>query len=105
MRQELWTRVVKALPTGMTVDQVARLFRRSPALVKRRLAGVGYKVKLPSRRTYQLPEWVTKADWTMPNVEIAAKFGVSRERVRQFRVKLKKPFVESRGKKANAKAR
>lgn len=36
-------------------------------------------------------------DWSMPNVDIARKMGVSRERVRQLRNNWGKPPVESRG--------
>ena len=42
-----------------------------------------------------------QVNWKLPNVEIARKFGVSRERVRKLREKLCKPFVESRGRKCN----
>lgn len=81
----------------MSVKQVARLFRRSETLTRRRLKANGYQAKEVYK--YSMPTWVKRADWKQPNIVISRKFKVSRERVRQFRVKLGHPKVECRGRR------
>jgi hypothetical protein len=95
---EVWTRLVEALPAGLTVSRAAKIFRRSFQVTRRRLLENGYEPR-PERkkRVFPTPEWVLKADWKQPNIDIARKHGMCRERVRQWRLKLHKPKVESRG--------
>lgn len=91
--------MIRALPAGLKVEQAARVFRRSYTLTRRRLVANGYAFR--EARKYEPPAWALKADWSLPNVDIARKYKLTRERVRQFRKKLKKPKVESRGRKLN----
>jgi len=95
MTQKIWSQMIKALPAGLTAEKAARIFRRSVTLTRRRLKENGYAIK--EARKYEIPAWAAAADWSRPNVDIARKFQLSRERVRQFRKKLGHPIVECRG--------
>lgn len=95
MTQTLWKQLIQALPKGKPAEWVASIFRRDPVTVRRILIKHGYE--LPKKRKYQLPEWVCRVDWKQTNAEIAKKFKISRERVRQFRKKLGKPKVGGPG--------
>lgn len=97
MKQEIWSDLIKALPPNLTVEKAARIFRRSITLTRRRLLANGYKLK--EARKYEIPAWAREANWNLPNVDIARKYSISRERVRKFRLKLGKPFVEARGRR------
>lgn len=103
MKQELWAKLIKNLPPNLTAEKAARIFRRSVTLTRRRLIENGYKVKLA--RKNGLPEWASKANWRLANIDIARKYNVTRERVRKYRIKLGKPFVEARGRKYNGQGR
>lgn len=52
-------------------------------------------------KKYNPPAWAKNASWDMPNVDIAKKYGISRERVRVFRKRLGHPPVEARGRRTN----
>jgi len=97
MLPSLWKRLFAALPPNLTLDQACRIFRRSPCVVRRYVKATGYPLK--RRAKYAIPEWAEQADWSRPNIEIAQQFRITRERVRQFRKKLNKPKIESRGRK------
>ena len=95
MKQEIWATMIKALPPNLTAKQASRIFRRSISLTRIRLTKYGYAFK--EARKYEIPAWAAEADWTLPNIDIARKYNLSRERVRKFRQRLGKPFVEARG--------
>jgi len=97
MKQEIWANLIKHLPPNLTVMQAARIFRRSISLTRNRLSVNGYRVK--ESKKYEIPAWAKTADWNRPNIDIARKNGISRERVRKFRKKLGLPLVEARGRK------
>lgn len=101
MRSELWRKLIGALPPNLTVLEVARIFRRSPEVMERRLREAGYVYRV-TRRGVLIAPWSLEADWRLPNVDIARKFGVTRERVRQVRRKLGLPPVECRGRRREA---
>lgn len=98
MKLEVWNRMISALPQGLTVEQAAKVFRRSPRVTRQRLLMAGYS---PSKKrgVENLPARVINADWTLPNVVLARRWGLSRERVRQYRNLLGHPKVECRGKR------
>lgn len=97
MKQDIWKNLIKSLPPNLTVAKVAQLFRRSITLTRRRLKENGYKAK--EKKKYRMPQWAANADWTQPNIVIARKYGLTRERVRAFRKFLGHPKVECRGRK------
>jgi hypothetical protein len=101
MKQEIWNTLIAALPPDLTPVEVARIFRRSENLTRRRLLAVGYRFKVAS--SYEVPDWAREANWNLPNVDIARKFNISRERVRVYRNKLGHPFVEARGRVRHVK--
>lgn len=101
MNSEIWTVLLKALPPGMTVEAVSKALGKSEETIRRRGKQVGYKFSLKERYVYRKPSWVIRANWRMSNIEISREFGMSRERVRQWRLKLGKSKVESRGRKCN----
>jgi hypothetical protein len=103
MRKELWSALLKPvvshLGKRLTVKRVSGILNQPESLVKKRLIENGYVPHTP--RKYRIPDWVLKANWDLPNIAIAQKYKMTRERVRQYRVKLGKPKVESRGRKPN----
>jgi hypothetical protein len=98
MKENIWPNMIAALPHGMTLEQVAMFFRRSENLMRRRLIEAGYVVR--KIRATGVPNWAKSLDWKQPNVDLAEKLGVSRERVRQIRKAMGKPRVEARGRRA-----
>lgn len=95
MTQKIWSQMIKAIPAGLTAEKAARIFRRSVTLTRRRLKENGYAIK--EAKKHEIPAWTAEANWTLPNVDIASKFNLTRERVRQVRKRLGYPFVEARG--------
>ncbi len=95
MNQEMWSKMIKTIPAGLTAEKAARIFRRSVTLTRRRLKENGYIVK--EVKKYEVPAWIEEANWRLPNVEIARQHNVSRERVRQVRKKLGYAPVKCRG--------
>lgn len=90
---------IKQLPPGLTGTEVARRLavpyhQALVAIQKHRYRMTdGRKFSQNAKRKLD-PE---KADWSKPNYILAEEFGVSRERVRVLRKRLKMPFVEGRG--------
>ena len=97
MKQDVWSTMIKALPPNLTAEKVARIFRRSVTLTRRRLIDNGYKIK--NARKNGISDWAKEADWRLANIDIARKYNLTRERVRKYRIKLGKPFVEARGRR------
>jgi uncharacterized protein YjcR len=77
------------------------MFRRSENLTRRRLLSCNYKFKETLK--YTPPKWAQNASWDLPNVDIANKYGISRERVRVYRKRLGHPLIEARGRRKNEK--
>lgn len=94
-------RAFASLPRGLTPTEISRRlgvdYHAALRLISRRRyrASDGRKFSQNHKRRL-LPEQV---DWTRSNADIAREFAVSRERVRVMRNRLRKKFVESRGRK------
>lgn len=99
MKNAMWATLIRALPEELSVSTVSKIFKRSVITTRRKLIEHGYRFKHREPREYVMPTWAQKADWKMPNIDIARKFGITKERVRVFRKQLGKPKVESRGRK------
>lgn len=94
MKQKEWKKRIAALPKGLTLFAAAQHLGAKYSAVRGWLNKFGYKYTdgrsqaWPAKRRRSVskirPE---KIDWRMSNVEIAAKFGASRERIRQLRNK------------------
>ena len=95
MNRKHWIKLVNSLPPGLSQLDAARYLSRKGSTVRYWLLKLRYRNRdgrghwPESRRR----EWRTidpsAVDWKQPNVAIAAKHGVSRERVRQLRRDLK----------------
>jgi hypothetical protein len=97
MTQALWSKMIAGLPKGLTAQRAARIFRHSETLVRRMLKKFGYNIAKKSHQAGKVPAWANGADWTQRNSVIAAKWGLTREAVRQMRAKLRKKKVGKRG--------
>lgn len=98
-KSEYYREAVRSLPPGLTQKEAAcRLglpYQTARQLIERHRYRAEDGRKFRSGKKF-LPD---QADWTASNADLARQFGVSRERVRQWRKHLGKPFVESRGRK------
>lgn len=98
-----WRALIKSLPPGLTFKEAA--VRLGRPYNNTRLALHKYRYKAADGRAFsqrgQRKVRLEDIDWRQSNVEIARTFGASRELVRQLRKKLRKPFVEARGRKSN----
>lgn len=94
-----------SLPSGLTISEVGlRLglsYQRSRDVIRES----GYKSR-DGRTMAQIARRVldpATVDWSLSNIEIARKSGVSRERVRAIRERLGKAKVEARGRHRKAR--
>jgi hypothetical protein len=96
-----WRTLIRSLPKGLTFREAAS--RLGQNYNSTRLAIHRYKYRaVDGRRFSQIVKRKIKVeaiDWRRSNIEIARELRCSRERVRQLRSSLGKPFVESRGRK------
>lgn len=94
-----YRQLLKSLPSGLTQKEVATRLGLPYQTARQLIARARYRSE-DGRRFRPGRKFVPEnADWTASNADLAREFGVSRERVRQFRKALGKPFVESRGRK------
>ena len=94
-----WKAAIKTLPPGLTPREAASRLGLPYHSVRAALRLNGYRAAdartlVQNSRRKLIPD---RIKWTMSNADIARRFGVSREAVRQLRNELGKPFVESRG--------
>lgn len=92
---------LKSLPEGLTISEVAlRLglgYQRCRTVIREsRYKSTDGRTMAQIKRRKIDPDSV---DWTLSNIEIARKSGLSRERVRAIRERLGKAKVEARGRK------
>lgn len=97
-----WRKLIQSLPKGLTFREAAT--RLGQDYNQTRLAIHRYRYRAVDGRAFsQVARRKIKAgasiNWLLPNIEIARKLGVSRERVRQLRLAAGKPMIESRGRK------
>lgn len=93
MKREDWRRAIKQLPAGLTANDAAKHIGRGYSSVLFWLRHFGYRYrdgrgsawnhrrKIKASKVKQ----PSKINWTLPNVKIARKYGISRERARQLR--------------------
>lgn len=98
-----YRRLLSGLPKRLTVPELMRRLDLTYMQARTAAKRAGYQTsdgrKFCQRKKRRvIPE---KADWTKSNADLARLFKVSRERVRQIRNELGKPFVESRGRHYN----
>lgn len=92
---------IASLPPGLSILQVAEKLGISYHRAFRAVKSSGYKAndgRTTGQNHYRKlnPDTV---DWSLSNIEIAARCGVTRERVRFVRKALGKPAIEARGRK------
>lgn len=101
MTQDSWKSLISSLPRGLSYSEAATRLGRDYQAVRQAIIRHGYravdgrKFSQNGRRKFQYEG----VDWRRSNVAIAREHGVSRELVRRVRDRLRKPFVESRGRK------
>lgn len=101
MNVELYSDLVRSLPPGLSQIEVARRIGLPYQSARQVIARCKYK-SADGRAFSQNTKrrlMAEQCDWKRSNADLAREFGVSRERVRQMRDQLGKPFVESRGRK------
>lgn len=98
-----WQSVLEQLPPNLSQAEAARFLGLKHTTVRRWLILLGYQFKdgrasswTIRRRRSQMKFIAERADWSLPNIVIAKKFKVSRERVRQVRAELGKKKVNGR---------
>lgn len=99
-----WEKRISSLPLGLTVAQAARRLGQKYQAVRLAMIRRNYVAMDSRRASHRSPKLraqqlftPTKLEWRKPNVDLARKYGVSRERVRQLRARLGLPKVEARG--------
>lgn len=92
-----WIKVISALPKGLSVTEIAHRTGWSRDSATKRLRLYGYRTADGRHRAWSVEERLRHAklpfnevDWSMANADIARKYSVSRERVRQVRKYLHK---------------
>ena len=85
---------MKQLPPGLTVVEIARRLGISQGWAHTCMHEAGYPFRRVFRRNQKVPQeqW-EKINWQLSNAEIARKLRVSRERVRQIRLREGLPKV------------
>lgn len=90
----IWEAEIKKLKPGLSVKEAANLLGRSWPITCQWLNHFGYKFR-ETRGEERAKWWKKRArlkphkvDWSTRDADIARKFGVSRQRVRQVRAKL-----------------
>lgn len=95
MNADKWKTLIAKLPPRLTQAEAARRLKHPHGTVRLWLIRLNYPF-VDGRSQHWTKERVTsrqkidpnKVDWSDRNIDIAARFGVSRERVRQLRERM-----------------
>jgi len=101
--EQRWHDIIQRLPPGLSLSQAARRLRRKYSATRHWLLRLDYPFTdgrqaswTPARhRRTRSFNW-EQADWSKPNVLLARQHGVSRERIRQVRERLRVAKVNGR---------
>jgi DNA-binding CsgD family transcriptional regulator len=97
-KHEERSRWIRQLPPNLTIAEVSKRLKVSPATASSWIREAGYRFRRAPgsgqrHRKVDAGRW-SKVDWSKTNIEIARRLGVSRERVRQVRVKYQASSAE-----------
>lgn len=103
MKRASWERLISSLPPNLSQIAAAKYLGQKATTTRYWMVKLGYKFNdgrsncWPTKRRKKITRLpVNRVDWDLPNVVIAKRFNVSRERVRQVRDELQLPKIGGR---------
>lgn len=96
-----WKDLIDCLPPGLTFSEAAKRLGKDYQAVRYAIIRHGYPAADGRRFSQNASRALdpAKVDWSLSNIEIARRLGISKQRVSKVRKQLNLPLVESRGRK------